>query len=368
MPEQITAAVLGTAPGRLELETLELDDPGPDEVLIDVHYAGLCRSDLHEMEGVFPTTCPTVLGHEAAGVVRAVGSRVSDVRSGDHVVTCVSAFCGSCHFCLVGRMSLCANRYRLRQRDRPVLTDQAGRSVHPTAGLGAFSTAMVVHQRQIVRIPESTSLAAASVLGCAIVTGVGAVFHSARVEPGSTVAVLGCGGVGIAAIQGARIAGAAQVIAIDTVAARLHDALKFGATATVEAGAVDSVEAVRKLTGGGVDYSFEAIGLAATVEQAFAMLGPGGTATVLGVVPDSQPVTVRASELFVSDKRLQGAFMGANRFPVDIPRYVAFYNQGRLNLDDMISVVLSLDEINDGFQLMKHGGVTRVVADLRRPE
>lgn len=365
MPEQITAAVLNDAPGTLELETLLLDNPGADEVLIDTHYAGLCRSDLHEIEGTWPASCPTVLGHEASGVVRSVGDRVTTVKPGDHVVTCLSSYCGSCRFCLSGRLSLCTGRDRLREREWPVLTNQLGESVHPTAGLGAFATAMVVHQHSVVAIPDSMPLTAASVLGCAIVTGIGAVFHSARVEPGSSVAVVGCGGVGIAAIQGARLAGADTIVAIDTNAQRLTDARGFGATTTVDASSTDSVEAVRELTDGGVDYSFEAIGFATTVEQSFAMLGPGGTATVLGLVPDSQPISIRAADLFVAEKRLQGAFMGSNRFPIDIPRYVRFYEQGRLDLDRMLSAHVGLDELNEGFELMKTGGMTRVVADIR---
>ncbi|WP_406635159.1 Zn-dependent alcohol dehydrogenase [Amycolatopsis sp. WGS_07] len=366
MSEEILAAVLNEAPGKLALETVRLDAPGPDEVLVDVHYAGLCRSDLHEIEGVWPASCPTVLGHEASGVVREAGDRVTGLRPGDHVVTCLSSYCGTCRFCLAGRLTLCARRGQLRARAAPVLTNAAGRPVHPTAGLGAFATAMVAHQHSLVRIPDTMPLAAASVLGCAVVTGIGAVFRSARVEPGATTAVLGCGGVGIAAIQGAKLAGASQIIAVDTNEARLKDALGFGATATVDASSTDSVEAVRELTGGGVDYSFEAIGFAATVEQSFAMLGPGGTATVLGLVPDSQPLTIRAAELFALEKRLQGAFMGANQFPTDIPRYVRFYEQGRLDLDSMLSAFVGLDELGDGFARMKQGGLTRVIADIRR--
>ena len=364
MPVDITAAVLNTAPGKLELETLVLDDPGPDEVLIDVQYAGLCRSDLHEIEGAWPATCPTVLGHEASGVVRHVGDRVGTLRPGDHVVTCLSIYCGQCRFCLSGRMTLCTRRSSLGSRTQPVLVNARGQSVHPTARLGAFAEAMVVHEHSAVRIPGTMPLAAASVLGCAVVTGLSSVFRSARVEPGATVAVLGCGGIGIAAIQGARLAGAREIIAIDAVEARLTDAAKFGATATVQAGPVDTVAAVRELTQGGVDYSFEAVGLAATVEQAFAMLGPGGTATVVGLVPDSQPISLRASELFLLEKRLQGALMGSNRFPTDIPGYVRYYEQGRLNLDDMLSTIVSLEQINEGFELMKNAGGTRVVARI----
>jgi S-(hydroxymethyl)glutathione dehydrogenase/alcohol dehydrogenase len=365
MAERITAAVLNEAPGKLELETLVLDDPGPDEVLLDVHFSGLCRSDLHEVEGIWPATCPTVLGHEASGVVRRVGDRVSALRPGDHVVTCLSLYCGECRFCLSGRMTLCPMRGSLASRPRPVLLNARGEAVHPTARLGAFAEAMVVHQHSAVRIPEDMPLAAASVLGCAVVTGLSSVFRAARVEPGSTVAVIGCGGVGIAAIQGARLAGAREVIAVDTAQGRLVAALRFGATLTVDAGSTDAVAEVHELTGGGVDYSFEAVGLAVTVEQAFAMLGPGGTATVVGLVPDSQPVTIRAADLFLLEKRLQGALMGSNRFPTDIPGYVRYYEQGRLNLDDMLSQVIALDQINEGFALMRDGAVTRVVVDVQ---
>lgn len=364
MPTEILAAVLNSAPGKLELETLVLDDPGPDEVLIEIRYAGLCRSDLHEIEGVWPATCPTLLGHEASGVVRRVGDRVRTVRPGDHVVTCLSIYCGECRFCLSGRMTLCPHRGTVGSRARPVLVNARGQSVHPTARLGAFAEAMVVHEHSVVRIPESMPLAAASVLGCAVVTGLSSVFRAARVQPGATVAVIGCGGVGIAAIQGARLAGAREIIAVDAVEARLTDAVKFGATQTVQAGSVDAVEAVRELTGGGVDYSFEAVGLAATVEQAFAMLGPGGTATVVGLVPDSQPISIRASELFLLEKRLQGALMGSNQFPTDIPGYVRYYEQGRLNLDDMLSTVVNLEQINEGFELMHSAGGTRVIVRI----
>ena len=361
---EITAAVLNEAPGKLVLETLQLDDPMPDEVLIDVSYAGLCRTDLHEIDGIWSTVYPTVLGHEASGVVRAVGERVTAFEPGDHVVTCGTTYCGECRFCLSGRLALCVNRADLRQRPRPVLRNSSGQSVHPTAGLGAFAESMVVHQHSVVRIPRSISLADASVLGCAAITGLGAVFHSADVRPGSTVAVVGCGGVGISVIQGARIAGAVSIIAIDRDPARLVDASRFGATDLVDSTQTDAVQAVRDLSDGGVDYSFEAIGRAATVEQAFAMLGAAGTATVLGLVPDDDPVSVKASELFFFEKRLQGSHMGSNQFPTDIPRYVQFHEQGRLRLGDMLSTQVDLSGVQQGFELMRLGGLTRIVAAI----
>lgn len=361
----INAAVLNTAPGRLDIEQLELDDPGPDEVLVRVVSTGLCHSDLHEMDGTFETTPPIVLGHEASGVVESVGANVLGLRPGDHVVTCLSVFCGTCGYCTSGRPVLCENRARLQQeRTRPRLLNSAGVPVRPTAGLGAFAEAMVVHPNALVKIPADMPMAPASILGCAMTTGLGAVFRSAKVEPGSTVAVIGTGGVGSAAIQGARIAGAARVIAVDLVPEKLKAAERFGATDTVNATEVDPVEAVRDLTGGGVEYAFEAVGRASTVEQALAMLRPGGLATVVGMVPADPPIRVSGPELFFQEKRLHGSFMGSNQFKTDVPRYVGLYLQGRLLLDEMVSARVSLSDINDGFTMLAEGRATRVVADI----
>ncbi|WP_443093426.1 zinc-binding dehydrogenase [Gordonia spumicola] len=356
---------LAEAPGRLVTQTLVLDEPAPDEVARRRSFRRPLSFGPPRDRGDLARDLPDSARPRGIRVVRRVGDRVRSLRPGDHVVTCLSAYCGECRFCLDGRLTLCTGRGSMRERRTPVLTDADGRSVHPTAGIGAFATAMVVHERSLVRVPDSMPLAPAAVLGCAVVTGMSAVFRSAEVKPGSSVAVLGCGGIGIAAIQGARLAGAATIVAVDTDLARLEAARGFGATDVVDAKSSDVVAEVRDLTGG-VDYSFEAIGYATTVEQSFAMLGPGGTATVLGLVPDSQPLTIAASELFVSEKRLQGSFMGSNRFPTDIPRYVRFYEQGRLNLDDMLSAFVGLDEINEGFDRMRDGGVTRVVVDVRR--
>jgi S-(hydroxymethyl)glutathione dehydrogenase / alcohol dehydrogenase len=359
------AAVLNTAPGALDFEQLTIDVPMADEVLVRVVHAGLCHSDLHEIDGTFDSTPPIVLGHEGAGVVEAIGANVRGIAVGDHVVTCLSAFCGHCRYCTNGQQSLCENRGALsHDRPRARLVNAAGRSVRPTAGIGAFAEQMLVHQNAVVSIPEDMPLAAASILGCAITTGLGAVFRTARVEPGSSVVVIGTGGVGMAAIQGARLAGAAQIIAVDVVDDKLEKALGFGASHTVNARSVDAVAAVREIAHGGVDYSFEAVGHAATVEQAFAMLGPGGTATVVGMVPESTPISISGPELFLKEKRLQGSFMGSNQFKVDIPRYVDLYLQGRLLLDEMVSDRLPFRQINEGFARLGAGHATRVVVDL----
>nr|WP_218680923.1 Zn-dependent alcohol dehydrogenase [Rhodococcus qingshengii] len=365
MGRDIRAAVLNAAPGRLELETLTIDDPGPDEVLVRVINAGLCHSDLHEINGTFETEVPIVLGHEAAGVVDAVGSNVTGVAVGDHVLTCLSVFCGTCRYCTGGRLTLCENRAALTSgRARPRLVNSAGVSVRPTSALGGFAEAMVVHRNSIVVISDAVPFHSASIVGCAVTTGLGAVFRSAEVKPGTSVAVIGTGGIGIAAIQGARIAGAAQIIAVDVVPEKLSAAMTFGATHTVNSREVDPVEAVRDITGGGVDYSFEAVGNHATVEQGMAMLRPAGVCTVVGMVPDRTPIQVLGSELFFKEKRLQGSFMGSNQFKVDVPRYLDLYRQGRLLLDEMVSAHVSLDDINAGFDLMVGGTATRVVADV----
>ncbi|WP_067663088.1 Zn-dependent alcohol dehydrogenase [Nocardia miyunensis] len=365
MTTRAAAAVLYQAPGKLENVTVTVDDPTPDEVLVRVTNAGLCHSDLHEMDGTFDTDPPILLGHEASGVIEAVGANVRDLRVGDHVVSCLSVFCGSCRFCTSGRLTLCVNRHQLsHERPRPRLTDDQGRTVRPTAGIGCFADAMVVHQNALAAISEAMPLHTASILGCAVTTGLGAVFRSARVTPGSTVLVIGTGGVGMAAIQGARIAGASRIIAVDVVAAKLAEAKVFGATDVVDAREHDPVEAVRELTGGGVEFAFEAVGNARTVEQAFAALAPGGCATVIGMVPDGSAISIRGAELFLQEKRLQGSFMGSNQFKTDIPRFVDLYLQGRLRLDEMVSRRVPLEDINLGFELIGSGRVTRVVADI----
>lgn len=359
------AAVLNTAPGTLEFEQLTIDEPTQDEVLVRILHAGLCHSDLHEIDGTFESTPPIVLGHEGAGIVEAVGSNVRGIAVGDHIVTCLSAFCGHCRYCTNGQQTLCENRGALsHDRPRARLTNAAGMPVRPTAGIGAFAEHMLAHQNAVVTIPKDMPLAQASILGCAMTTGLGAVFRTARIEPGSTVAVIGTGGVGMAAIQGARLAGASTIIAVDVVDEKLDSARGFGATHVVNGRAVDPVAAIREITRGGVDYSFEAVGNARTVEQAFAMLGPGGVATVVGMVPASTLIGISGPDLFLQEKKLQGSFMGSNQFKVDIPRYVELYLQRRLQLDEMVSHRLPFDQINEGFALLGAGRATRVVVDM----
>lgn len=363
MSTRITAAVLATAPGPLVLEELVIDDPAPEEVLVRVAYAGLCHSDLHEIDGTFPSQPPIVLGHEAVGEVVAVGSGVTEFTPGETVVTCLSVHCGACAYCTTGRQTLCTHRSDLHERrERPRLKRLDGTPVRPTAGIGAFAEMLLIHRSGLVAVPEGVRPETASVLGCAVTTGMGAVLHSAAVHAGETVAVIGLGGVGFAAVQAARLAGASQVIGVDVVPGKLERALHFGATHVVDARDGDPVAAVRELTGTGVHHAFEAVGTGVTAGQAFAMLRPGGTATVMGMIPDGQLIPVRGSELFLQEKRIQGSFMGSNHFKVDIPLYAHFNRIGLLQLDDLVTGRCELATLNEGFKALASGEQIRVVA------
>ena len=357
------AAVLNEAPGMLHIEELRIDKPEPDEVLVRVVGAGLCHSDLHFMEGTFRTPLPAVMGHESAGIVEAVGRDVTYCKPGDHVVCCLSIFCGQCRQCLSGNPHRCVNpeaTSRATTAD-PRLRKADGTAVEQMARLGGFAELMLVHQNALVTITKDMPLDRAALIGCGITTGTGAVFRTAKVEPGARVCVIGAGGIGLAAIQGARIAGAGQIVVVDVSAAKLATARQFGATDVVNASEVENVPAaVKELTGGGVDYSFEAIGLKATAEQAFNMLDVGGTATVIGMVPPRQTLEIRGIDL-LSEKRIQGSMMGSNQFRTDIPALIRMYMDGRLKLDEMVSARLALDEINEGYAAMKRGEVSRQV-------
>jgi S-(hydroxymethyl)glutathione dehydrogenase/alcohol dehydrogenase len=355
----LRAAVLHEIPGELVIEDLQVDQPGPREVLVRTASAGVCHSELHFMEGHAIAPTPTVVGHEAAGVVEAVGSDVIYVKPGDHVVTCVSIFCGECEACLSGHSSLCRNRPGRTPADGPALTLD-GKPIQQLGALGAFAEQMLIHERAVVKIADDIPLDRAALVGCAVLTGVGAVFNTARVAPGSTVAVLGCGGVGLNCVQGAVLAGATRVIAIDRLDSKLGLAEQFGATDLIDADCTDPVEAVKELTGGGVDYSFEVIGLKATIEQAFRMLRLGGTATIAGIPPRGTMLEIDANELR-AERHMQGCSMGSNHFRIDVPRLLEYYRQGRLKLDELISDRVDLSQINEAYETLKKGEVARSV-------
>ena len=354
------AAVLHEINKPLVIEDVQHGDPAPREVLVRTVAAGVCHSDLHFQNGSYPYPLPSVLGHESAGVVEAVGSDVTYVKPGDHVITCLSAFCGHCDYCLTGHMSLCAEPELQRGFDQTPRLSIGGETVHQFLNLSSFAEYMLVHEHAIAKVRPDMPLDRAALIGCGVTTGVGAVIHTAKVEPGSTVAVIGCGGVGLSAINGAQLAGAARIIAVDMVPSKLELSRKFGATDVINAGEVNAIEEIREMTGGGVHYSFEAIGLKQTTEQAFKMLRPGGTATVIGMIPPGTMVELHGPE-FLQERKLQGSNMGSNRFRVDMPRFVEFYLQGRLHLDDLISGRIKLEDVNDGLDALATGEVARNV-------
>jgi S-(hydroxymethyl)glutathione dehydrogenase / alcohol dehydrogenase len=355
------AAVLIEAGKALEIESLSISKPQAHEVLIRTAACGLCHSDLHFMEGMYPHALPAVPGHEAAGIVEAVGSEVTMVKVGDAVITCLSAFCGHCEFCVTGRMSLCLGADTKRKKEAASrLSRSDGSVVHQMLNLSAYADQMLVHEHACVRIDPDMPLDRASIIGCAVTTGAGTIFNACKLTPGESVAVIGCGGVGLATINAAKIAGAARIIAADPIPEKRELAKKLGATDVVDALADDASTQIVEISKGGVDHAVEAVGRAASAELAVRSLRRGGTATILGMLPLTDKVGLSALDL-LSGKKLQGAMMGSNRFPVDIPRLVDFYMRGLLDLDMMISERIPLEQINTGFEKMKKGDSARSV-------
>ena len=355
------AAVLHQAHSPLVIEDVTLQKPGPREVLIRTKVAGLCHSDLHFMEGLYPHPLPAVLGHESAGVVEQVGSDVTYVKPGDHVVTCLSVFCGTCDNCTTGRTVICTNTdVKMLPGQSKRLSWKGGELMHQFLNLSSFAEQMLVHENAIVKIRRDMPLELAALIGCGVITGYGAVVNTAKVVAGETVAVIGCGGVGMAAINGAAIAGAGRIIAIDTNPVKLQLATKLGATDLVNPNDGDPVEQVKNLTNGGVHHAFEVLGTKKTAEQSFQMLAVGGTATIVGMVPFGEKIELHGFD-FLRERRIQGSSMGSNHFRVDMPRLIEFYMRGKLHLEDWISAKLKLSEINEGFANMKAGKTLRSV-------
>jgi S-(hydroxymethyl)glutathione dehydrogenase/alcohol dehydrogenase len=356
------AAVL-TAVDTVEVVDVEVDGTlHPDEVRVQTVAAGVCHSDLSYVDGSWPASFPFLPGHEGAGIVTQVGSNVSYVKPRDHVATCVSLFCGQCRYCIAGKPNLCVVRPNRTASDTPRLTYGA-RAVTQLREIGSFAEEMLVHVNSLVKLPEEVPLDAGALLGCGVLTGTGAVFRTAGVEPGSTVAVVGCGGVGLNVIQGAVLAGASRVIAVDMATDKLDYATKFGATDVVNASEVDSVEAVRELSGGGVDYSFEAVGRPQTASQAVEMLDLGGTATIVGVMSATASFDVKAWTL-LRDRRVQGCTMGSNRFRTDIPILADLYLRGRLELDSLITQRFPLHRVNDALETLHGGSLARSIIEF----
>ena len=353
------AAVFHAPHEELTIQQLDVDEPMEREVVVRTVASGVCHSDLHFIDGLYPMRAPAVLGHEAAGIVEAVGSQVTDFAPGDRVIACLSVFCGKCAQCLTGHPNLCETR-PTRSKEQPSRLSWNGDPVGQMANIGSYAETMLLHENGLVKITQDIDFDRAALIGCGVTTGVGAVLNTAKIEAGSTVAVFGAGGVGLAAIQGARIGGARQIIAVDVHESKLATARELGATHSVDASSRDPVQAILDMTDGGVDYSFEAIGLKLVAEQAYESLRPGGTATIIGMIPVGEKVEIEGSTL-LREKKLQGSSMGSNRFRVDMPKYIDFYLQGRLLLDEMITRRGRLEDVNEAFRAMKAGEVARTV-------
>jgi S-(hydroxymethyl)glutathione dehydrogenase/alcohol dehydrogenase len=350
-------AVVDTVPGTPTIRDVEIDGPGIGEVLVRVAACGVCHSDIHALHGVgmvHPT--PFVMGHEPAGVVEAVGPGIRHLRPGDHVVACLSVYCGHCKNCVTGKSYRCFTDEFTRPADAaPRLKDREG-PVQQFVGLGGFADSMLVSQHHLVKIDDALPLSRACLLGCGVLTGVGAALNTAQVSPGSTVAVIGCGGVGLSVIQGARLAYADRIIAVDVDDEKLELARRSGATDVVNGARDEPVMAVQTLTGGGVDFAFEAIGRAATIQQAIAMTAFGGLFTSVGIVDTSAELSFTGLDLLMG-KRIQQSLMGSNRFAADIPLLVDHALAGRLDLEAMVSSERTLDDLPSTLEDLEAGKI-----------
>ena len=345
------------------IEDVHVDEPAAREVLVRTVATGVCHSDLHVVDGHsrYSLARPMVLGHEGAGVVEAVGAAVTTVRPGDHVVACLSGFCGACEQCLSGHPNLCVTGFVNRGKDESPRLSQKDGALTQFAGIGSYAERMLLHENSVVTIDPDLPLDRAALVGCGVLTGVGAALRTSGMQAGQTVAVFGCGGVGLAIVQGARIGGASQIIGVDMFDGKLEMAKRVGATHVVNSAKDDAVQAIRSLTrGAGVDHAFEAVGNATLVRQAIESLAIRGTATIVGVLPPD--ATIEFPWMAIRPEcKVQTSRMGSNRFRTDIPRYLEFYRQGRLLLDEMVTRRGKLGDINDAFRAMKAGEVARTV-------
>jgi Zn-dependent alcohol dehydrogenase len=333
-----------------------------------VKHCGICHSDLSLADGVFPSPTPIVLGHEAAGVVDAVGADVDGLAAGDHVVLTPVAPCGTCYFCVRGEPGVCVNASMIMTntfRDGTTGLARGGDVVYRGVGLGAFAEHAVVPASGAVKVAADVPLDVACVIGCAVQTGVGAVLNTARVEPGASVLVIGLGGIGLSIVQGARVAGAARIIAADPVPARREAARRFGATDLVDPSATDVASAAMDLTGVGVDYAFDAVGRGSLVEAGLAACRNGGTTVAVGAAPITDAITIAPAAVFtISEKKLMGCTLGSCHSIRDIPRLIALWQAGRLDLEALVTARRPLAEINQGLDDLRASRGIRTILTI----
>ncbi len=347
----------------LVVEEVELDGPGPGEVLVQVAAAGLCHSDLSAIAGVRPRAIPAVAGHESSGIVREVGAGVTDLKVGDHVVMVFVASCGHCLHCYAGRHSLCESSWEARGKG--TLQSGArrlhvrGRELNHYSGLSVFAEYAVVSQNSVVRIDPEVPLEDAAAFGCAVITGVGAVVNAAKVSFGSSVAVVGLGGVGLSTLLGARAAGAAQIVAIDLSDEKLRLARELGATDAFNARDPKCIEAVRDATSGGVAYSFEMAGVSAAFSIAYSVLRRGGVLVVAGLPNPKETFALPVSAMVSDERSIRGSFMGSCVPNRDIPLFIDLFRRGRLPVNRLRSGTVTLETINEGFDRLARGETVR---------
>lgn len=359
------AAVLYEAQKPLVIEEVEVLHPQAGEVTVRMKAAGICHSDLHVMKGDLPMPSPIILGHEGAGIVEEVGPGVTSVAPGDHVIPIWRASCGRCDFCMNGRPALCdmgtAMRFTgLMPDGQTRFRNSAGQSIRHYAGVSTFSSLSTMPEAAVVKIDPAFPLWKAALIGCGVITGVGAVTHAAKVPPGASVAVFGCGGIGLNIIQGARMVSARQIIAVDPVAAKEAHARKLGATHFIDSSQTDPVQAIKDLTGGrGVDFSFEAVGLPHPIEQAYDALKKGGMCVVSGICRGDARAAINVNQLVYAEKTLKGTLYGSTRPRVDLPALMEMHRAGSLELDALLTRTYPLEEINEGYAALERGEVAR---------
>jgi alcohol dehydrogenase len=352
----------------LRIEEVELDPPGPGEILVRIAAAGLCHSDLSVIEGNRPRPMPMVLGHEAAGVVEELGSGVEDLKKGDHVVMVFVPSCGHCLPCSEGRPALCepgaaangagtllSGARRLRRN---------GEAVNHHLGVSGFADYAVISRRSCVKVDPELPLDEAALFGCAVLTGVGAVINTAQVPAGATVAVIGLGGVGLSSILGAVASGASRVVAVDLSDEKLGLARQLGATDTFNAGSPDAVDEIREALKGGVEFAFEMAGSVRALDTAYKITRRGGTTVTAGLPPPSHTLALSPVNLVAEERTLKGSYIGTCVPVRDMPRYIELYRRGKLPVDRLMSAHLKLDEINEGFDLLREGKVVRQVVTV----
>jgi NDMA-dependent alcohol dehydrogenase len=353
----------------LDVIEVDLDPPKAGEVRVRMGASGVCHSDLSVVNGTLLSPLPSVLGHEGAGVVEEIGDGVTSVRRGDHVVLSFVPQCGECYFCTHDSPEMCEPGFMAMatggQLDMTPRFVRGGAPLHQMSGLGTFSEELVCPEISTVKVDPEVPLTRAALIGCGVLTGVGAAVNTADLRPGDTVGVIGCGGVGLNVIQGAKHQGAQRIIAVDQFDSKLALAEQFGATDKVNAKEGDAVAQLQELTSGrGVDVAFEVIGSKATVQQALAMTRRGGQAIVVGVPKMEQTLEIPiAMELLVNEKQVRGSWYGSSNVRRDVPRLIDLYQQGTLKLDELVSRTIGLADINDAFKAMEAGEVARSVVD-----